>query len=473
MLKTLRFRLFASHILPMFVFVPLIGLLLITLLENQVFLPMLANEVTNEAQLIANELKNSPEIWKDPKAAEAFLRYTNLQHPLQLYLLTPGQVLLATDRPEDQNLVGQALLGLPVEINAANGSRWQINGSDSSGRPRLDVMVLAQDPQGQTLGYVRLTRRLEDLEQGLVQSRLWVFGLLLAGVLVNTLIGYESADLISRRIQRIARVIKDEPLSDEPTPVPPSGYAEFDVVTQAYNRLQARRYQMELSRQRMIANVVHELGRPLGSLSTAAHALRGGAGEDPALRQDLIVGMAERIRRMGILIEDLALAYQPRERLELNRIRVEPAKWLEPLLPLWAESAKQAGLDWQVNVGPDLPAIEIDSIRLDQALSNLVANAIKFTPAGGKVMLRSGSNAQAIWFSVADTGPGIPATDQLHLFEPFFRSVRPGWKVPGLGLGLSIAKTIVEAHGGAIRVESTPGQGSTFTILLPLQISAN
>jgi two-component system sensor histidine kinase BaeS len=152
---------------------------------------------------------------------------------------------------------------------------------------------------------------------------------------------------------------------------------------------------------------------------------------------------------------------------------VEPAKWLEPLLPLWAESAKQAGLDWQVNVGPDLPAIEIDSIRLDQALSNLVANAIKFTPAGGKVMLRSGSNAQAIWFSVADTGPGIPATDQLHLFEPFFRSVRPGWKVPGLGLGLSIAKTIVEAHGGAIRVESTPGQGSTFTILLPLQISAN
>ncbi len=83
-------------------------------------------------------------------------------------------------------------------------------------------------------------------------------------------------------------------------------------------------------------------------------------------------------------------------------------------------------------------------------------------------MLRSGSNEHTIWFSVDDSGPGISLADQAHLFEPFFRSVRPGWKVPGLGLGLSIAKTIVEAHGGTIRVESVPGEGSTFTISLPL-----
>lgn len=473
MLKTLRFRLFASHILPMFLFVPLIGLLLIYLLENQVFLPMLANEVTNEALLITNELKDSPEIWQDPGAASAFIHWENLQHPLQLYLLTPEKVLLATDRPEDQNLVGKAIPGLPDPVNPADASHWQINETGAGGLPRLDVMVAALDAQGQTLGYIRLTRRLEDLEQGLVQSRLWVIGLLLAGLLVNTLTGYESADLISRRIQRIAKVIQDEPLSDEPVAVPPSGYAEFDMVTQAYNRLQSRRYQMELSRQRMIANVVHELGRPLGSLSSAAYALLGGAGDDPALRKDLISGMAERIQRMGVLIEDLALAYRPRERLELNRVRVDLVRWLAPLLPLWAESAHQAGLEWRVELAPGLPAIEIDSIRLDQALGNLVANAIKFTPAGGRVVLRGGSSAQAVWFSVADTGPGIPSADQVHLFEPFFRSVRPGWKVPGLGLGLSIAKTIVEAHGGVIRLESAPGQGSTFTILLPLPANSN
>jgi signal transduction histidine kinase len=471
MLRTLRFRLFASHILPMFLFVPLIGLLLIYLLENQVFLPMLAKEVTNEAQLIANELRGKPEAWQDHAAAEAFIRYVNLQHPLQLYLLNPAQVLLATDRQEDQKLVGSTLPGL-FEHTEEDGSRWQINESEAGDLPRLDVMVAATGDGGQALGYVRLTRRLEDLEQGLGQSRLWVFGLLLAGLMVNTLIGYESADLITRRIQRIARVIKDEPLSDEPVPVPSSGYAEFDLVTQAYNRLQARRYQMELSRQRMIANVVHELGRPLGSLSTAAYALQGGAGDEPALRKDLISGMVERIKRMGVLLEDLALAYRPRERLELNRVRVDPIQWLEPLVPLWAESARQAGLDWQVDLPQGLPAIEIDSIRLDQALSNLVANAIKFTPTGGRVALRGGGSDKIIWFAVEDNGPGIPSADQMHLFEPFFRSVRPGWKVPGLGLGLSIAKTIVEAHGGAIQVDSALGQGSTFTIVLPLPVHA-
>ncbi len=344
MLKTLRFRLFASHMLPMFIFVPLIGLLLIYLLQNQVFLPLLANEVTNEAQLIANELKDSPEVWKDQGAAQAFIQWENLQHPLQIYLLTPDQVLLATDRPEDRYRVGTRMQDLPAQLSASKSSYWQINEYGTGGQPLLDVMVAATGDQGQTVGLVRLTRRLEDLEQGLVNARLWVFGLLLAGLIVNTLIGYGSANLISRRIQHIAKVIEDEPLSDEPVPVPATGYAEFDLVTQAYNGLQARRYQLELSRQRMIANLVHELGRPLGSLSTAVFALRGGAGDDPALRHDLIIGMAERIKRMGVLVDDLALAYQPRERLELNRVRVNPKKWLEPLLPLWAELARQAGI---------------------------------------------------------------------------------------------------------------------------------
>ena len=468
MFKTLWFRLFASHVLPMFLFVPLIGLILIYLLENHTFLPMLANEVTQEAQLIKNKLKDFPEVWKDRSSAEAFIRRENLQHPLQIYLLTSNQTLLATDRPEDQNLVGTVIQGLPAQKASLNGSSWQIDDNGPGGLPRLDVAVAATDANGQLLGLVRLTRRLEDLEQGLTQARIWVFGLLLAGLIVNTVIGFVSADLISRRIQRIAKVIGNEPLSDEPVPVPSIGYPEFDLVTQEYNRLQVRRYQMELSRQRMIANLVHELGRPLGSLSTAAHALKGGAGEDPVLRQDLILGMAERIKRMGVLIDDLALAYRPPERLELNRVRIEPVKWLKPLITLWAESARQAGIDWQVELPYGLPAIEIDSIRFDQALSNLVANAIKFTPTGGKIKLTCANSEHAVRFSVTDTGSGIPLADQVFLFEPFFRSVRPGWKVPGLGLGLSIAKTIVEAHGGSIQLESSPGQGSTFTILLPL-----
>jgi signal transduction histidine kinase len=116
-----------------------------------------------------------------------------------------------------------------------------------------------------------------------------------------------------------------------------------------------------------------------------------------------------------------------------------------------------------------LPVIRTDPDRLAQALGNLVSNAIKFTPAGGKINLTARFEESHILFIVTDTGIGIPLDDQPHLFVPFFRSIQPSWKAPGLGLGLSITKTIIQSLGGQIFFVSAPSQGSTFTIILPTQ----
>jgi signal transduction histidine kinase len=97
-----------------------------------------------------------------------------------------------------------------------------------------------------------------------------------------------------------------------------------------------------------------------------------------------------------------------------------------------------------------------------------VSNAIKFTPSGGKVKLTVGLEDAKIYFQISDTGIGIPLADQSHLFVPFYRSIQPSWKAPGLGLGLSIAKTITESLGGQISLTSALGKGSTFTITLPI-----
>jgi signal transduction histidine kinase len=235
-----------------------------------------------------------------------------------------------------------------------------------------------------------------------------------------------------------------------------------------YKRLQKRRQDSEETRQQMLANVIHEIGRPLGSLRTALHALQAGAVNDPPLRDDLLKGMSERVDRMGRLLEDLAMTYRGLEPQEIHIESVQVNEWMDSLLPLWAETAKQKQLNWEVSVPDNLPVIQTDPDRLAQALSNLVSNAIKFTPAGGKISLAICLEEGVLRFQISDSGIGIAIEDQRRLFVPFHRSVQPDWKAPGLGLGLSIAKTITESLGGQISFTSAPDQGSTFTILLPV-----
>ncbi|HMN62877.1 MAG TPA: ATP-binding protein, partial [Anaerolinea sp.] len=114
-----------------------------------------------------------------------------------------------------------------------------------------------------------------------------------------------------------------------------------------------------------------------------------------------------------------------------------------------------------------LPVIQADPIRLGQAVGNLLSNAIKFTPAGGKVTVTSGAGGQEVWLRVTDSGPGIPADEQEKIFTPFFRGGQGKRFTEGMGLGLSIARDLVQAHGGRLELVSAPGEGSQFTIYLP------
>jgi len=250
--------------------------------------------------------------------------------------------------------------------------------------------------------------------------------------------------------------------------MPESRDRDFDTLSHDYNQLR----ELEETRQQMLANLIHEIGRPLGSLRTALHALQAGAVNDPVLRAELMNGMSERIDRMGRLLEDLALTYRGLEPREIHLKPVQVNEWMATLMPLWAESARQKGLTWETSLEDYLPIVQTDPERLAQALSNLVNNAIKFTPAGGKVILAVREEQSKIQFCISDTGIGIPPEEQDHLFLPFHRSVRPDWKVPGLGLGLSIAKSITESLGGEISMVSAPGQGSTFMISIPVPVES-
>jgi signal transduction histidine kinase len=123
------------------------------------------------------------------------------------------------------------------------------------------------------------------------------------------------------------------------------------------------------------------------------------------------------------------------------------------------------------DIPENLPEIYIDPERMAQVLGNLLSNALKYTPQGGRVLVTAGAHKSEAWYRVSDTGPGIDLVEQDQVFEPFYRSQKMQRFPQGLGLGLTIARDIVEAHGGMLELKSDPAQGSQLTVQLPLNSS--
>jgi len=136
----------------------------------------------------------------------------------------------------------------------------------------------------------------------------------------------------------------------------------------------------------------------------------------------------------------------------------------------WREAAREKRLRWQATIPADLPVLEVDPDRLGQAVGNLLSNAIKYTPAGGSVSVSAGVEDEAVWIRVSDTGSGVAPEEQDRIFDPFYRGDAAGRFAKGLGVGLTIARDMVTAHGGRLEIDSDVGLGSRFTIWLPLTL---
>ena len=242
--------------------------------------------------------------------------------------------------------------------------------------------------------------------------------------------------------------------------MPAAGPLEIQELAESVNTLSERLRLLEASRRRSLANIVHELGRPLGAIRTAIYVLRQGAGEDAQLRDELLGGIDQTISNMEPLLDDLSLLHgQVIGTTQLNRRLVPLDEWLPPLLLPWRAMAQEKGLDWQTDIAASLPALEIDPERMAQVLGNLISNAIKYTPAGGKVVVKGGGDETAVFFTVCDSGPGIDLAEQERVFEPFYRSQAQRRFPQGLGLGLTIARDLVIAHGGSADAGQRAGAG--------------
>jgi signal transduction histidine kinase/DNA-binding NarL/FixJ family response regulator len=221
------------------------------------------------------------------------------------------------------------------------------------------------------------------------------------------------------------------------------------------------------SRDRAVSIVSHDLGNPLTTIRICASALLDP--EPPTLEG--MQHMAQIIQRstawMNQIVQDLLdRASLDAGQLGLERRSTEVSEVIDAMRVMFASAAVEGALELVIEREADLPNIDADPRRLVQALGNLLSNAMKFTPRGGRVVVSAGALADGeVRFAVSDTGPGISPEDQSHVFDWFWHSRGEGHR--GVGLGLAIAKGLIESHGRRLSVESEPGRGSTFWFTIP------
>ncbi len=249
---------------------------------------------------------------------------------------------------------------------------------------------------------------------------------------------------------------------------------ELGELARAFNEMAARLQELDEMKSGFVSMVSHDLKTPLTSMKEAVDMLSEGVGGELTVRQNRLLTIAsESLDRLGRYVQGILDLF----RFEAGKVQLvrEPLV-LTDVVREQAEIAvsrcREGGLALRMDLERDLPPLEGDRFRLAQVVTNLLDNAIKFTPRGGTITVRTGvqpwQDDLGIFLQVSDTGEGIAARDLRHVFDKFFQAGRPGAaKVGGAGLGLAIVRSLVEAHDGRVSVESTPGKGTRFTVRFP------
>ena len=275
------------------------------------------------------------------------------------------------------------------------------------------------------------------------------------------------ARLIGRPLEALTRAVRRMGAGDLAQRVPEEGSTEVVQLARSFNAMAINLATAQHLRQQLVADVAHELRTPLANIRGYLEAIEDGvvAADEETLRT-----LREEAAQLNGLIDDLQeLTQAEAGALRLDREPVAPAELIERATDAARARAVEKGIALASRAAPGLPAVDIDLQRIMQVLQNLLANALRHTPPGGRIVVSAGPRPDGqVAIGVEDTGSGIAPEDLPHIFERFYRADSSRARsTGGSGLGLTIARRLVETHGGTIGVESVVGQGSRFTFTLP------
>jgi signal transduction histidine kinase len=253
-------------------------------------------------------------------------------------------------------------------------------------------------------------------------------------------------------------------------PVEVQGPNEVQALMRAFNAMVSRVQASQKSQRDFVANVSHELKTPLTSIQGFSQAILDGTAQTVEEHRQAAQIIHDESGRMHRLVLDLLdLAKLDSGTADITMAPVDMRALLNSIVEKFSPQSASAGVKIDAVVEPDLPVIMADGDRLSQVFTNLVDNALKFTPQGGVVRLQASAVKDGLLLTVLDNGMGMPPEIQGYIFERFYQAdvSRKGGERHGAGLGLAIAHEIIQAHGGRINVRSGSGEGTAFEVFLP------
>ena len=285
--------------------------------------------------------------------------------------------------------------------------------------------------------------------------------------LVALLLGIFLARTLSKPLRELTLATRAVAEGDLEQSVPVRSKDELGQLAESFNQMNANLARSRDLRRQMTADIAHELRTPLSVILGHTEAIRDGV-MSPS--QESFEIIHDEILRLSSMIEDLRLL----SLVEAGELPFEPRAYaplelLDEIKAAFAPKAKQKSIDIKVEITAPPNDINLDPDRMTQVLGNLMENALRYTPEGGQIILSAeNSSDDVVEMRIKDTGQGVELEELEHIFDRFYKGDKSRSREEGSsGLGLAIAKSIVEGHGGTIHAESEPGQGMTFIIRLP------
>ena len=429
---------------------------------------LMRERITLIANIISHELAEHNDIKLEQMELPQLYLEENM---LAVYIDNLGDIhdlIPGTVSPRESDL----FMELSSEYAPTDGSYAMLVGSENE-----TTNIYAASPVfnrgGQRVGVVCLLMPIGQIDRYIVRLR-W---LLMGAILIVALLGVGVSTLLTKyfslhfsRAHELAATVAN---GDYGVRIPESGPAELRDLSHYLNQMAEKLQDQLKMRQVLLANVAHELARPLAGLQLGIESLRNGAINDPELADDLLVGMRQTVRQFESLLDDITLSAQSETQrpieLKLTSIAVKP--FLQGIATRYWTVAESRGINLEIQVDEGA-TVYADEKRLNQIVGNLIDNAIKFTLRGKTIRLSAESREDGkIRILVHDGGKGILPEEASHIFEPFYQGDVGRRIKQGMGLGLAIARQLTNAHGGSLILRNHPDDGAVAILTLPIGIS--
>lgn len=332
------------------------------------------------------------------------------------------------------------------------------------------VSVVDKGKKDEVLGAVIVYANISTIYESLSKMQSQVYLISLVTSLLISLLSFFTSSYISRPLKLLMKFVQKITNGQLDQKVEINGKDEIAELSNAFNHMAEQLQRVEHSRQEFVSNVSHELKTPLSSIKVLTESLIFQDNVPIEMYKEFFYDINSEVDRLNNIISDLlTLVKLDGKEIPLNIISLNLNDMIQAILKRLAPLAKKKDIKLIYESHKEC-IVEVDEVKLTLAISNLVENAIKYTPEGGEVRAILQSDLQDVFITVQDTGIGIAKEEQSKIFERFYRTDKTrNRETGGTGLGLAITYKTVIMHNGSIQVESEEGQGSTFIVQIPIR----